>query len=99
MDFNDPMLNELVDKITKGLREGNRDEAARYMDIVIEQYPEVANILMQSVEFQNIMAENEEAVMEEEKAQVSLGFMPAAGSSSRMMEGLDANARTISRRR
>lgn len=67
MDFNDPMLNELVDKITKGLREGNRDEAARYMDIVIEQYPEVANILMQSVEFQNIMAENEEAVMEEEK--------------------------------
>ena len=69
MDFNDPMLNELVDKITKGLREGNRDEAARYMDIVIEQYPEVANILMQSVEFQNIMAENEEAVMEEEKAQ------------------------------
>ena len=56
MDFNDPMLNELVDKITKGLREGNRDEAARYMDIVIEQYPEVANILMQSVEFQNIMA-------------------------------------------
>ena len=39
------------------------------MDIVIEQYPEVANILMQSVEFQNIMAENEEAVMEEQKAQ------------------------------
>ncbi len=69
MDFNDPMLNELVDKITKGLREGNRDEAARYMDIVIEQYPEVANILMQSVEFQSIMAENEEAVMEEQKAQ------------------------------
>ncbi len=69
MDFNDPMLNELVAKITEGIQKGDREEAARYMDIVIDQYPEVANILMQSVEFQNIMAENEEMLMEEEKTQ------------------------------
>lgn len=62
MDFNDPTLEHLVNKITDALKENNREEAARYMDIVIDQYPEVANILMNSIEFQTIMAENEEEI-------------------------------------
>lgn len=60
MDFNDPALEHLVNKITIALQENNREEAARYMDIIIEEYPEVANILMNSIEFQTLMAENEE---------------------------------------
>ena len=51
MDFNDPALEHLVNKITIALHENNREEAARYMDIIIEEYPEVANILMNSIEF------------------------------------------------
>ena len=46
MDFNDPALEHLVNKITVALQENNREEAARYMDIILEEYPEVANILM-----------------------------------------------------
>ena len=60
MDFNDPALEHLVNKITIALQENNKEEAARYMDIIIEEYPEVANILMNSIEFQTLMAENEE---------------------------------------
>ena len=60
MDFNDPALEHLVNKITIALQENNREEAARYMDIIIEEYPEVANILMNSIEFQTLIAENEE---------------------------------------
>ena len=48
MDFNDPALEHLVNKITIALHENNREEAARYMDIIIEEYPEVANILMRT---------------------------------------------------
>lgn len=68
MEFEDPMLEHLLSKITNSLKENNRDEAAKYMDIVIEQYPDVANILLNSIEFSNIMAENEEKAIEEAKA-------------------------------
>ena len=60
MEFNDPALEHLVNKITVALDENNKEDAAYYMDIIIEKYPEVANILMNSIEFQNIMAQNEE---------------------------------------
>lgn len=60
MDFNDPALEHLVNKITIALEENNREEATRYMDIIIEEYPELANILMNSIEFQALIAENEE---------------------------------------
>lgn len=60
MEFNDPALEHLVNKITVALNENNKEDAAYYMDIIIEKYPEVANILMNSIEFQNIMAQNEE---------------------------------------
>lgn len=68
MNFNDPMLEHLLDKITTALKENDREEASKYMDIVIEQYPDVANILLNSIEFSNIMAENEESAIEEAKA-------------------------------
>ena len=68
MEFEDPMLAHLLDKITTALKENDREEAAKYMDIVINQYPEVANILLNSIEFSNIMAENEEAAIEEAKS-------------------------------
>ena len=68
MDFNDPALEHLVNKITIALQENNREEAARYMDIIIEEYPEVANILMNSIEFQTLMAENEEMAENESQA-------------------------------
>jgi tetratricopeptide (TPR) repeat protein len=68
MDFNDPALEHLVNKITIALQENNREEAARYMDIIIEEYPEVANILMNSIEFQTLMAENEEIAENESHA-------------------------------
>lgn len=68
MDFNDPALEHLVNKITIALQENNREEAARYMDIIIEEYPEVANILMNSIEFQTLMAENEEMAEPESQA-------------------------------
>ena len=68
MDFNDPALEHLVNKITIALQENNREEAARYMDIIIEEYPEVANILMNSIEFQTLMAENEEIAETESQA-------------------------------
>ena len=68
MDFNDPALEHLVNKITIALQENNREEAARYMDIIIEEYPEVANILMNSIEFQTLMAENEEMAENESRA-------------------------------
>lgn len=68
MNFNDPMLEHLLDKITTALKENDREEASKYMDIVIEQYPNVANILLNSIEFSNIMAENEESAIEEAKA-------------------------------
>ena len=32
MDFNDPALEHLVNKITIALQENNREEAARYME-------------------------------------------------------------------
>ena len=70
MDFNDPALEHLVNKITVALHENNREEAARYMDIIIEEYPEVANILMNSIEFQSLMAENEEISENESHALV-----------------------------
>ncbi|MBR5503559.1 MAG: tetratricopeptide repeat protein [Methanobrevibacter sp.] len=60
MEFNDPALEHLVNKITVALDENNKEDAAYYMDIIIDKYPEVANILMNSIEFQNIMAQNEE---------------------------------------
>ncbi|MCQ2964310.1 MAG: tetratricopeptide repeat protein [archaeon] len=68
MNFNDPMLEHLLDKITTALKENDREEASKYMDIIIEQYPDVANILLNSIEFSNIMAENEESAIEEAKA-------------------------------
>lgn len=68
MDFNDPMLEHLIDKITNALKENDRDEAAKYMDIIIEQYPDIANILLSSIEFSNILAENEENAIEEAKS-------------------------------
>ena len=68
MDFNDPALEHLVNKITIALQENNREEAARYMDIIIEEYPEVANILMNSIEFQTLIAENEEIAENESHA-------------------------------
>ena len=34
MDFNDPALEHLVNKITIALQENNREEAARYMERV-----------------------------------------------------------------
>lgn len=67
MDFNDPMLEHLINKITVALKEDNKEEAAKYMDVIIDQYPDVANILLNSIEFSNIMAENEEAAIEEAK--------------------------------
>ena len=69
MDFNDPALEHLVNKITIALQENNREEAARYMDIIIEEYPEVANILMNSIEFQTLIAENEELANSEGQSQ------------------------------
>ena len=68
MDFNDPALEHLVNKITIALQNNNREEAARYMDIILEEYPEVANILMNSIEFQTLMAENEEMAQNESQA-------------------------------
>ena len=65
MEFNDPALEHLVNKITVALNENNKEDAAHYMDIIIDKYPEVANILMNSIEFQNIMAQNEDVEGEE----------------------------------
>lgn len=67
MDLNDPMLEHLIEKITDALNNNDYEEAAKYMDIVIENYPEVADILMHSIEFNNIMAENEEELIKETK--------------------------------
>ena len=65
MEFNDPALEHLVNKITVALNKNNKEDAAHYMDIIIDKYPEVANILMNSIEFQNIMAQNEDVEGEE----------------------------------
>ena len=80
MDFNDPALEHLVNKITTALHENNREEAARYMDIIIEEYPEVANILMNSIEFQTLMAENEEIAENESHALVDEDIIKPGGS-------------------
>ena len=77
MEFNDPALEHLVNKITVALDENNKEDAAYYMDIIIDKYPEVANILMNSIEFQNIMAQNEE---DEEVSQASDDFAIQPGS-------------------
>lgn len=65
MDLNDPMLEHLIEKITDALNNNDYEEAAKYMDIVIEKYPEVADVLMHSIEFSNMMAENEEELIKE----------------------------------
>lgn len=80
MDFNDPALEHLVNKITIALQENNREEAARYMDIIIEEYPEVANILMNSIEFQTLIAENEEIAENESHALVDEDIIKPGGS-------------------
>lgn len=82
MEFNDPALEHLVNKITVALDENNKEDAAYYMDIIIDKYPEVANILMNSIEFQNIMAQNEEGeegVSGDETADDDFAIQPGSG--------------------
>lgn len=76
MEFNDPALEHLVNKITVALNENNKEDAAHYMDIIIDKYPEVANILMNSIEFQNIMAQNED--FEGEEASDDFAIQPGS---------------------
>lgn len=67
MEFNDPKVEEIVNKLITALKENNNKEAEETMDILLYEYPEVANVLMQSVEFRNLMMENAEKLEEKAK--------------------------------